>query len=174
MGIGIYKRPRDGAVFAIVAPKTGGATDYLWQYRIDADRTGRLTATLVRRFGQFSRVGGEPGDPEKSKRSSSTTAPATCTTATSVSGFESTTPIPITRRRRASSRLRPRRLPRSIAKAWRSTGPGSVPGSSSRAIRFPAARVCACSAAKAAPRIRTITPKSGPSLPPPTAPTGST
>jgi 3-phytase len=62
MGIGIYKRPRDGAVFAIVAPKTGGVSDYLWQYRIGGDRTGRLTATLVRRFGQFSRVGGEPGD----------------------------------------------------------------------------------------------------------------
>ncbi len=31
MGIALYKRPRDGAVFAIVSPKTGAATEYLWQ-----------------------------------------------------------------------------------------------------------------------------------------------
>jgi 3-phytase len=57
MGIALYKRTRDGAVFAIVAPKTGGATDYLWQYRLEADAAGRLGLTLVRRFGRFSRVG---------------------------------------------------------------------------------------------------------------------
>lgn len=57
MGIALYKRPRDGAVFAIVAPKTGGATDYLWQYRLRADASGRLAAEPVRRFGQFSRRG---------------------------------------------------------------------------------------------------------------------
>ena len=32
----INRRPADGAIFAIVAPKTGGSTDYLWQYRISA------------------------------------------------------------------------------------------------------------------------------------------
>jgi 3-phytase len=62
MGIALYKRPRDGAVFAIVAPKTGGATDYLWQYRLDSDPGGRLSAVFVRRFGQFSRKGSTPFD----------------------------------------------------------------------------------------------------------------
>lgn len=61
MGIAIYKRPRDGAVFAIVAPKTGGTTDYLWQYRLAAT-DGAITATLVRRFGAFSRLGAVAGE----------------------------------------------------------------------------------------------------------------
>ena len=62
MGIAVYKRPRDGAVFAIVAPKTGRTTNYLWQYRLESDPAGRMTATLVRRFGNFSRVGAEPDE----------------------------------------------------------------------------------------------------------------
>lgn len=62
MGIALYKRPADGAVFAIIAPKTGGTTDYLAQYRLDDDGTGRVTGTVVRRFGHFSRIGAEPGD----------------------------------------------------------------------------------------------------------------
>lgn len=63
MGIALYKRPADGAVFAIVAPKTGCTTDYLAQYRLEDDGTGRVTGTFVRRFGNFSRIGAEPGDP---------------------------------------------------------------------------------------------------------------
>lgn len=56
MGIGLYRRPHDGAVFAIVAPKTGPTDGYLWQYRLhDAGRT--LGATFVRRFGRFSGSG---------------------------------------------------------------------------------------------------------------------
>jgi 3-phytase len=62
MGIALYRRPRDGAVFAIVAPKTGGAENYLWQYRVDADAAGAPRATLVRRFGRFSGSGREAGD----------------------------------------------------------------------------------------------------------------
>lgn len=62
MGIAIYARPADGAVFAIVAPKTGAETNYLWQYRLDAGPDGQITGALVRRFGNFSRIGGEPGD----------------------------------------------------------------------------------------------------------------
>jgi len=55
MGIALYKRPRDGAVFAIVAPKTGGTTNYLWQYRIEVDAaSGQARGTLVRRFGDYS------------------------------------------------------------------------------------------------------------------------
>jgi 3-phytase len=53
MGIGLYRRPRDGAIFAIVAPKQGPRTNYLWQYRLQDDGTGRVTGTLVRRFGNF-------------------------------------------------------------------------------------------------------------------------
>jgi len=62
MGIALYKRPRDGAVFAIVAPKAGGKTDYLWQYRLEDDGQGRVRARFVRRFGAFSRTGAGPGE----------------------------------------------------------------------------------------------------------------
>jgi 3-phytase len=54
---------RDGAVFAIVAPKTGGGSDYLWQYRLSTNSQGSLTGSLVRRFGAFSQKGPGPGDP---------------------------------------------------------------------------------------------------------------
>lgn len=63
MGVALYKRPSDGALFAIVAPKSGGVTDYLWQYRLTGDGQGGLRATLVRRFGAFSGRGPEPGSP---------------------------------------------------------------------------------------------------------------
>jgi 3-phytase len=54
MGIGLYRRPADGALFAIVAPGSGPLQGYLAQYRIDADAAGAPRATLVRRFGSFS------------------------------------------------------------------------------------------------------------------------
>jgi 3-phytase len=54
MGIGLYRRARDGAVFAIVAPKEGPREGYLWQYRLVDAGGGRLAATFVRRFGTFS------------------------------------------------------------------------------------------------------------------------
>ena len=54
MGIGLYRRPRDGAVFAIVAPKEGPREGYLWQYRLSDGGDGRIAATFVRRFGNFS------------------------------------------------------------------------------------------------------------------------
>jgi 3-phytase len=53
MGIALYRRERDGAVFAIVAPKTGPRDGYLWEYRL-TDSRGRIAATFVRRFGTFS------------------------------------------------------------------------------------------------------------------------
>jgi 3-phytase len=62
MGVALYKRSRDGAVFAIVAPKSGGEGDYLWQYRLEDDGRRRVRARFVRRFGSFSRQGGEPGE----------------------------------------------------------------------------------------------------------------
>lgn len=54
MGIGLYRRARDRAIFAIVSPKAGPKENYLWQYRLSDDRTGHITATFVRRFGSFS------------------------------------------------------------------------------------------------------------------------
>jgi 3-phytase len=57
MGIGLYKRPKDGAIFAIVSPKAGPKQNYLWQYRLADDGTGRVKAMFVRKFGAFSGVG---------------------------------------------------------------------------------------------------------------------
>jgi 3-phytase len=56
MGVAIYKRPRDGAVFAIVGRKTGPRQGHLWQYRLDG-KTGAINAVRVREFGNFSGVG---------------------------------------------------------------------------------------------------------------------
>jgi 3-phytase len=54
MGIGLYKRPRDGAIFAIVSSKNGPREDYLGEYRLSDDGQGRVKATFVRYFGAFS------------------------------------------------------------------------------------------------------------------------
>lgn len=55
MGVSLYKRPSDGAIFAIMGRKTG-PTDgtYLWQYRLNGNADGTVSAELVRKFGQFS------------------------------------------------------------------------------------------------------------------------
>ena len=57
MGVALYRRPRDGTIYAIVAPKAGPRSNYLWQYRLEDDGTGRVKASLVRRFGDFSGIG---------------------------------------------------------------------------------------------------------------------
>lgn len=54
MGIAIYTRPADGAMFAVVGRKTGPKEGYLAQYRLADDGTGQLTQTLVRTFGTWS------------------------------------------------------------------------------------------------------------------------
>jgi len=54
MGVALYKRPRDGAVFAIVGGKSGPADGYLGQYRLEDDGTGHVKMTLVRQFGRYS------------------------------------------------------------------------------------------------------------------------
>ena len=56
MGIGLYRRARDGAVFAILSPKAGPRDGYLQEYRLDDDGAGRVQATWVRTFGRFSGV----------------------------------------------------------------------------------------------------------------------
>ncbi|WP_268125599.1 phytase [Roseivirga pacifica] len=55
MGVALYKRPTDGAIFAIMGRKTG-PTDgtYLWQYLLEDNGQGGVKATLVRKFGMFS------------------------------------------------------------------------------------------------------------------------
>jgi 3-phytase len=57
MGVGLYKRPADGALFAIVSRKTGPADGYLWQYRIEGDGASAVRFTKVREFGAFSGSG---------------------------------------------------------------------------------------------------------------------
>ena len=54
MGIAMYRRPSDGAVFAIVGGKSGPREGYLWQYRLADAGNGTLTATRVRTFGAYS------------------------------------------------------------------------------------------------------------------------
>jgi 3-phytase len=54
MGIALYKRARDGAVFAIVGRKTGPASGYLWQYKLEGDGAGIVRGVKVREFGAYS------------------------------------------------------------------------------------------------------------------------
>jgi 3-phytase len=55
MGVSLYRRPSDGALFAIVGGKTG-PTDgtYLWQYRLNTGADGLVRGTKVRAFGAYS------------------------------------------------------------------------------------------------------------------------
>jgi 3-phytase len=57
MGIALYRRPGDGAIFAIVSPKTGPRENYLAQYLLQDDGGGRVKATFIRYFGRFSGEG---------------------------------------------------------------------------------------------------------------------
>lgn len=54
MGITLYRRPADAAVFAIVGRKTGPPAGYLWQYRLDFASPTSLSASKVREFGVYS------------------------------------------------------------------------------------------------------------------------
>lgn len=53
MGIALYKRPKDGTIFAIVSRKAGESGRYLGQYRLMDNGKGRVKAVEVRRFGAF-------------------------------------------------------------------------------------------------------------------------
>lgn len=57
MGIALYKRLSDGAIYAIVSRKEG-PTDgtYLWQYLLKDDGKGNVAGELVRKFGKYSGV----------------------------------------------------------------------------------------------------------------------
>lgn len=54
MGISLYTRPSDGAIFAIVGRKFGPSGTYLWQYQLSDSGDGTVAAKLVRKFGNFS------------------------------------------------------------------------------------------------------------------------
>jgi 3-phytase len=56
MGVALYKRPRDGATFAIVSRKSGPREGYLWQYRLGG-APDRVQLARVRAFGAFSGSG---------------------------------------------------------------------------------------------------------------------
>ena len=53
MGIALYTTPT-GEIYAIVGRKTGPADNYLWQYLLEDDGSGKLKATLKRKFGKYS------------------------------------------------------------------------------------------------------------------------
>jgi 3-phytase len=54
MGVALYKRPADGAIFAIVGGKAGPSGTYLWQYRLEDDGNGVVRGVKVREFGEYS------------------------------------------------------------------------------------------------------------------------
>jgi 3-phytase len=55
MGVGVFKRPGDGAIFALFSRKSGPSSAYIWQYRIqDADGDGVVEVEFARAFGLFS------------------------------------------------------------------------------------------------------------------------
>ncbi len=54
MGISLYTRPEDNAIFAVVGRKSGPSGTYLWQYELKGNSNGTVTATVVRKFGNYS------------------------------------------------------------------------------------------------------------------------
>ncbi len=54
MGVALYRRPSDGAIFAVVGRKSGPLEGYIWQYRLEDDGTGTVTGSKVREFGAWS------------------------------------------------------------------------------------------------------------------------
>lgn len=54
MGIGLYTRPSDHQIFAIVSRKKGPHENYLAQYLLKDNGEGQVTGKLVREFGKYS------------------------------------------------------------------------------------------------------------------------
>ena len=58
MGVGLFRRPRDGMIYATLSRKSGPSGSYLWQYLLeDSNGDGQVEATRVRQFGEFSGEG---------------------------------------------------------------------------------------------------------------------
>ncbi len=53
MGIGLYKKPDSGKIYAIVSRKSGPDGTYLWEYLLSADSNNHVTGKKVREFGKF-------------------------------------------------------------------------------------------------------------------------
>ncbi|MGC4233996.1 MAG: phytase [Niabella sp.] len=53
MGIALYKN-KEGRTYAIVGRKNGPDGTYLWQYELKGNRSGHITAKVVRKFGRYS------------------------------------------------------------------------------------------------------------------------
>ena len=54
MGIALYTRANDNAIFAIVGRKSGPSETYLWQYQLTDAGNGKAGANVVRKFGKYS------------------------------------------------------------------------------------------------------------------------
>lgn len=54
MGIALYTRPSDQAIFAIVGRKSGPREGYLWQYKLADQGDGTVGGEVVRKFGNYS------------------------------------------------------------------------------------------------------------------------
>lgn len=67
MGIGLYRRPTDGAIFAILTRKLGANGALLHQYRLEDRGDGTVRAVFVRAFGAWSgpKDPNRPDDPEQ-------------------------------------------------------------------------------------------------------------
>ena len=61
MGVGIYKRQSDDAMYAILSRKEGPSGTYLWQYQLEDAGDGSVSIRKVRDFGLWS---GHPGEIE--------------------------------------------------------------------------------------------------------------
>ena len=54
MGIALYTRHSDNAIFVIVGRKSGPFENYLWQYQLTDAGNGKAGANVVRKFGKYS------------------------------------------------------------------------------------------------------------------------
>ena len=54
MGVALYRRPADGAIFAFVSRKEGPSGRLVWQYLLRDDGGGRLEAVKVRELGRLT------------------------------------------------------------------------------------------------------------------------
>lgn len=67
MGVGLYRRENDGAIFAILTRKLGASGALLHQYRLEDRGDGTVRAVKVRAFGAWSgpKDPQRPNDPEE-------------------------------------------------------------------------------------------------------------
>lgn len=54
MGIALFTRSSDNAIFAIVGRKSGPSETYLWQYQLADAGNGKVGANIIRKFGKYS------------------------------------------------------------------------------------------------------------------------